>query len=342
MYLVNLDWLELLFQMDHPEMLINPQDVYIKNSTLSLVKTTDLRFFNQYKNPFDIFIDDRKVGHLFKDPVINPLYRKNNIISVWFDNQVLYDTDTTSILETLLEGLKLSFYGISRIDICVDTDEDIQNRFKEMYNDIENFSMKYRNPNGTNSNQFINGTGKFDKRTEIGSLKNRKRMIVFYDKSLELEKGNKPYISKLHQEIFRHKQVERIELRLFRKEFSRNKELYIDIYKLNDKNYLEGIFKHFFDEMIDFRRINKSDSCKSRYERIDLIKLNETSEVLKKPLIIEDVHNNSYTKYLVKTLHNDSKKDEFKKQRKEMIELRDRYIKEFGLEDYFTKKLSNG
>jgi hypothetical protein len=92
--------------------------------------------------------------------------------------------------------------------------------------------------------------------------------------------------------------------------------------------------------MIDFRRINKTDSCKSRYERIDLIKLNETSEVLRKPLIIVEGHNNSYTKYLVRTLHNDCMKEEFKKQRKEMIMLRDRYIKEFGLEDYFTKKLS--
>lgn len=341
MYLVNLDWLEILFHMDHPEIVINPQEVYIKNSTLSLIKTNDLRFFNnQYHQCFDIIIDERKVGYLHKEPIRNPVYKKNNVISIRIDNQVLYGNDLPFILEILIEGLKLKFTGFSRMDICIDTDEDISKRFKELYNDTSKYSMKFRNPDGSNSHLYINGTGVFDKRIEIGSLKNRKRMIVIYDKSLELEKGNKPYITKLHQEVFGHNQVFRMELRLFRKEFSRNKELYIDIYKLNDKCYLEGIFKQFLNEMIDFRRINKTDSCKSRYERIDLIKLNETSEILRKPLIIVEVQNNSYTKYLVRTLHNDCLKDEFKKQRRGMILLRDRYIKEFGLEDYFTKKLS--
>ena len=70
MYLLNLDWLEILFHMDHPEIVINPQEVYIKNYTLSLVKTNDLRYFNnQYYKCFDIIIDERKVGYLHKEQI---------------------------------------------------------------------------------------------------------------------------------------------------------------------------------------------------------------------------------------------------------------------------------
>jgi hypothetical protein len=339
MYLLNIDWLEPLFVMDYPELFNSPQNIYINKSNLSLVKCSDLKYYsNQYFNCFDIVIDKIKVGHLHKDPIRNPLFKKRNIISIRFNNFILYEGNLHSIIETLLESLKLSFYGYSRIDICIDTEENILSRFKDFYNDTSTLSFKNR------GNMNVIGTGKLDSITTIGSLKNRKRTIMIYDKTLELDKGNKQYIKEIHKEVFNHNQVYRIELRLFNKGFNYpNKEgkeiLYIDILKLSDKNYLEGIFKLVLNEMIDFRRINKSDSCITRHQRVDFMELNNSSEFLKRRLEKVEVHNNSYSKYLIKTLHNDSRKDEFKPWKKELLKLRDMYIKKYRLNEYYKMKL---
>lgn len=346
MYLLNIDWLETLYVLDYPEKLENPQDVYIINSNLSLNKNQDFRYYNgQYFNCFDILIDKEKIGFLYKDPIRNPLFKMKHIISIRIDNIILYEGNLHYIMKTLVDGLKLSFYGYSRLDVCIDTEEDLLSRFKDMFNDTSTYSFKHRSINGEINTLNVNGTGKYDKITTIGSLKNRKRTIVIYDKSLELEKGNKPYISKLHKEIFGHNQVFRMELRLFHKGFTKTRKdgfekLYIDIYRLDDKGYLEEIFKQVMNEMIDFRRIEENDSNRTRWKKEEFIKLDDTSEILTKKIDRVEGQGNSYLKFMVKKLNEDGQKEENKDKKNNFENVRDWYIKEYGMNEYFIRKLS--
>jgi len=343
MYLINLDYLELYFKEEYPEVLsVKDNTIYIPDTDICFKKIDNRKYHKpDYLYCYEIMISTKNIGTLYKDHMKFQYNKTKQIICVRIENSVLYEENISEILTTLSKNLKWKLQGVSRLDICIDSDEDYQQKFKQMYYDTSTYSFKYRSSDGRNSKLYVNGTGELDKKTEIGSPKNRKRMIVMYDKTLQLEKGNKPYIHNLHKTIFGHNRVSRLEIRLFNKEFSQREGLCLELDKLNDKSYLEGISKDIIDDMIDFRVKKKNDSNKSRYQKIEFVTLNNTSEVIRNSVKQVVVKNNPYLKYLVKTLDKDSRSEEFSDLKDEMMDIRFRYIQVYGLGNQSINTLTN-
>ena len=335
MYLLNTDYLEFRCQ-DTSGYLSNfisnnPMKLYIISEKLKLSKTADLKYYSQrFLQCFDILLNEIKIGYLYTDPIRNTYYSNNEIISIRIDNEILYIPDLNNILDQVINGLQIIFKGISRLDIAYDTDVDVMKRFKKFYNSIEKYSFKNR------GKTTVNGTGPYDTQINIGSLRQGKTVII-YDKSTLLRQQSKDYLIGIYESVFGHRNIYRCEVRLTSKVLNKYD---IDLLRLGDCGYLEGIFGNLCGSLIDFRR--KDDSNTTRQTKIDLLELKGSGMKLPKKIAKRYVKADNYLKHMIWKLHCDRNKEEFEEISREMKVVEMKYAKMSELNEWLGRKVLKG
>lgn len=279
----------------------------------SLKESHPFCFRMKYKND--------NIGYLYTKTMDLALSPGLNIL-VRIDNYIFYVPFFGTMLKMIVEALGLLETKIKRLDVCCDTDFDALSKFKTLYYDTFT-EFKLRNKLN------VTGTGRDDKTIHIGSLESKVRCISIYNKTRQLKRANKEYIRNIHQELFGPRNIYRVELRIYSKTLELKN---IDIINLQDKGYLETIFNTYYDSLIQFIDIKTN-------ERIEFIKLDNTSKRLKKSVKQISKCGGKQEKSIINFLDKQSKTKEFKGLIKELNSIRSVLIDKYELENwYLTKK----
>jgi hypothetical protein len=300
MFIINLDALELRFVMKGTQ--LSPSCIYNFPSGLTLQKTVKMNNYNpQFNDSFEIVKNAQTVAYLYTRPIRNPYFIHKDIVVLKVVNWYLYQRQISNLIQDLIAGFRstyhidFEFHSFGRVDIAYDTDIDLLARFKNMFNRKSRYSFK-------NTNKFnVRGLGRYDTETTIGSINKRKKMIMIYDKTLELANVKKPYLSCLFTSVFGLATIYRCELRLFNTEINKYQ---IDQNKLDDPDYLLSVFKLYIDQMIDFRFNNNSNI--SRQSRVQFISLIPQQLIIPPVPIVPPQKTNNSIKHLVKQLYDES------------------------------------
>ena len=164
-----------------------------------------------YNHTFSVFCKDLPVGELYFDsPNPNRPY-----IYISVNNEILYEC--LAGISYIEQALGLTYYRISKLDVCLDTNRNIINRFYQLLRDesqtliINNKAIKDRK-----------ATVKSLLHVSIGSLDSIHRFKSFYvkgngielkayDKREEIEESGKEYIK---ENLDLGKRIYRMEVRL--------------------------------------------------------------------------------------------------------------------------------
>lgn len=193
-YTINLDWLQVYA---HGKLLTTD----LKSPGVNNIRAKDSgKETIQFKRLWYIYFGSVKVAECQQEPRTSCIHKDSTIIKI--DNRVLYSTLYFHVLSSILQAYNLRYKGITRIDICYDTQELAQGR------DIQTFLKKTIQPNESDfgfvyNNQFSHATYHTCRTnkglTRINSVKwgsTQSRITAkIYDKTLELiEVKDKPWI----------------------------------------------------------------------------------------------------------------------------------------------------
>jgi hypothetical protein len=239
---------------------------------------------------------------------------------VRIDNKVFYLHDLITVLLMIIEPIKMKEIQLKRLDISLDTDENIQTKFKVMYDDAE---LKFKD-----SRIYVNGTGHKDGYTRIGGDSNGKVMISMYNKTMEAIKTHKEYIRSKHREVFGYTTVYRIEVKLFSRILKR---LDLDIFSLNNPATLEQLFTAFVDDRIHF--ISRGSK-----EKVRFLPLTQSSLVLKKDRAPRTKIGGKKEKEVINYLLSKVAVKGFNQSKGAIDTVIANIVKEYGLEDWYNLK----
>lgn len=320
-YLINLDWLEFGASTS-----IN---LNLYSSSIGIYKISDVLILDKIKNYglqklnfnycFKIFYLNDFVGFFYSKSLFNVNPGINSMVRI--DNHVFYRKDFGFILKVIIDSLELTRTIIKRVDVCIDTDEDILNRFK---NHFYNPKIQFRMRNKIK----VNGTGISDEVLLVGSYKSKTKYISMYNKTKEINTSGKQYIRHNHFKAFGIKNIYRIELRIMNK-LSDIKN--IEIINLGKSEYLETIFNTYFDTLIHFIDIETK-------RKIEFISINNNGVLIKK-VKKQKNFGGKKVKAIINFLDTEYKSKEFNGERKALKSIRTILLKKYGLETwYLTKK----
>lgn len=191
---INLDWLQVFC---HGKEL--SQKDFWNNSTKITAQDSGKETL-VFLKLFYIYFGNIKVAEVQQHPRSKIIHSDATIVKL--ENRVLYSTQYVYVLQTIFQTYNLHYKGITRIDICLDSQEilfkgGVQKFLKSTIKKEENEKgFIYNNPyNSTTYHVTRNGTGQ----SRITSVKwgSAKSAITCkcYDKTLELiEVKDKPWI----------------------------------------------------------------------------------------------------------------------------------------------------
>lgn len=164
-----------------------------------------------YKHNFIIFNRDVFVGNLFFGS-----YNPNRpYIYLAIDNKMLY-THLAGITY-IAQALNLQYYRLSKLDICLDTNKNIINKFYQLLKDeaktiiVNNKSIKDRRTMIDNLIHFSSGSLKSIHKIKSFIIKGNEIELAGYDKGLEINKTRKDYIK---DNLGLNKKIYRLEIRM--------------------------------------------------------------------------------------------------------------------------------
>lgn len=227
---------------------------------------------------YNITINDFHYGKLYVHPS-NKSFEKNlRVCQIRFNNNIFYSEEFEMILGLLQKCnyLQLEFVRVNRLDIALDTTQNLANKLQPYFKSINNDDGIYTVPFNMYCSQAMHrGIPSF----QIGAYK----FINIYDKSKELGvTSRKQYIQKFHKKNGLQGKVTRVEIRLLNSDKRVSNYLKgIDIWQLGSTDYLYKIFKTVNDKYIYFKRNLKSNTSRNPKEYI--IVLPKTLGVLIKP-----------------------------------------------------------
>lgn len=274
---------------------------YIINDSLFLVSNDNPNLKSKTESMvFTAFINNRLVGYYYCESV------NKDLVFFRFDNSIFYGKqDIPTIIKTLEESLHLTYFGISGIDISVNTNHNIYSPLSLIFDQCLN------NPYFRNLNKVkISDHKKYGGRTiddvryksvlkrlnmyqiedsiYFGSKKTGKRINI-YNKSMHSNSAQKKYYNSF---FGKESTIYRIELSLRNTGKIKINEL-IQLKQINDLNHLTGLFIKQITPQFTFIDLTKYkyDSNRNKvYEKINLIsELNITSTPPKKMNDVERV-----------------------------------------------------
>lgn len=159
---------------------------------------------------YNITIKERYYGKLYVHPNSKNFENNLRICKIRFNNHIFYSEEFKMVLG-LLHGsnyLKLELVRINRLDIAMDTTEDLTSKLQPYFNSINNDDGIFTVPFNMYCSQAMHrGIPSF----QIGAYK----FINIYDKSKELGiTSRKQYIQKFHKKNGLQGKVTRVEIRL--------------------------------------------------------------------------------------------------------------------------------
>lgn len=195
---ITLDWLSLYFtQSMFEDQYEEGESIYINEDCFLVAIDRPTLHFNSH---FILFYKNEECAHLLFNSK-NEKFFKKDVVKVDFINHTLYSGQWLDIYHAIL-SFGLVYKGASRIDIAIDgvnylpqmlniyTKQTIENKVFGLKNSNEHrarFSAKVMNPKTMGFENFNIGTAGGNK------------MVTVYNKSLEISKSGKRYISEWWQ-----------------------------------------------------------------------------------------------------------------------------------------------
>lgn len=319
MYLLNVDLLEFVGRTEIHLNNLFTNGIYKFSNGLILKKIKNngkLRHF--YEHLFEISYKNNKIGFLHTKTLALSFSNGFNTL-VRINNNIFYTEDIGFVNKLIVEALELTKTKISRLDIAYDTDIDVLTKFKKFYNDT---SMHFRYVDKIN----VGASGNLDKQIPIGSLKSGVKSILIYNKTKELIKSHKEYIRNTHNKVFDKNIIYRVELRIYSKTLEIEE---IDIYKLEDKTYLEMLFNTYYTDLITF-------TDKESNNIIEYIHLNNTSQKLQRAVKNKIKCGGKQVKTVINFLDKEVRTSGFTGLIKFWGLIRTALLKKYGLESWYS------
>ena len=251
-YKFNIDRLEVTYicPQETREIFANIGDKFIcgMNDDVLLERCENLT----YHHNFAVYCSDLYVGQLFFDsPNPNRPY-----VYLAVDNRILYEC--VAGLSYIEQALHLSYYRISKLDVCFDTNRNIINRFYKLLKDesqtiiINNKAIRDRYAVIDNLLHLSTGSLKNIRRVKSFSIEGNEIELFGYDKREELTKSGKGYIK---ENLQMGKKFYRLEVR-----FSNHKQIQkaldmcgvdiTELYYCPSDDLLEPIFVNTLNRII--------------------------------------------------------------------------------------------
>jgi hypothetical protein len=250
---------------------------------------------------YNITIYESQYGKIYVLPSNKSFEKDLRICQIRFNNNIFYSKEFEGILYLLKKCnyLKLNPIRINRLDLALDTSENLTVKLRPFFNSINTDDKKYKVPFNMFCSQGIQGgVPSF----QIGANK----FINIYNKTKEIRhSSNKLYIQKFHKKNGINGKVTRVEIRLLNTDKKALGYLKtIDFWKLSSTDYLYRIFTDINNKYFFFRHNLKSNSSRNPKEYI--LTFPDTFDVLKKPKKArkQRIHTNmvkGYLKYLLMT-----------------------------------------
>lgn len=304
-YLINCDKLVLklkqgpktLFKFYDKISLFDQKPFFKVNSRIHLIRSDDRH--SRYHQVYILKLDNHIFGIIKLYPYIDP---GSTLITISITVSNLYIGFVPG-LRYILSTLDLSLHNISYLDICLDSQTDFTSTIIEHFlnpdtvlvssnkikHDLDKYSKLYKD-------------GNEDITLYIGSKRSDKQ-VVSYNKTKDPKLKDKPYQRELYLKEFNNdKDVYRLEVRLNNTSFVKYRskgektevsKMDIDIFRLNETDYLVSIFSHFFTRMVDFRK--RTNKVITRCEKITLIDFDNINIYpLKTDIKLQETKNNDY------------------------------------------------
>ncbi len=231
-----------------------------------------------FKSIHEIYQGNNKVATIASEPQSTALHERLALLKI--ENNLLYDSDISLIVEQILEALQLEFQGISRIDIANDFNrfdlrikpENFINRFfNSEYLKREKVNFNIRGKQGTKTTPTYLAFG--SKLSDIN--------YYLYNKTKEMENVKyKPWINEkwIEQKLDKSEDIWRLEFSL---KANKNTLVNLETGELINLNSLEvinhEILNSLYCALIDkYFQFVKNDG-KSRKDRMKPVRLLNTS-----------------------------------------------------------------
>lgn len=276
------DKLEILCRTKNKKANQPPQDL-VKESSINVL--SDYSFREAYSN--DIYIMGINNKWNSDDEVFK--------IKIKIRNRALYETDIVALLKELQNKYDLEFYSY-HLDIALDTDTNIY----KLIEIVSNNPAEYKLHRSLKGKKFQEA---YDLIT-IGSKKNF--YFTLYNKTKQLRNKHKPYITSIHQEVFgAKKNIYRLELRL---KPQHCKDITLNVFRLNEQDYLKQIYKTFFQDRFEIKIINQNDTNSARWKKTYLFDINGDTCIRKNKIITSESkekkkYKSNHLKTIVKSLN---------------------------------------
>lgn len=242
-YIAHLDKLEFSFSTKNPTTIIT--------STFKLEYTTQKDYYFSYK----VYYHNHYIGKFHITNRLHPDYSY-----FVFENYVLYSTDFQNIISDLIYTYGLDNIKIKKMEIAIDTNQPLTQRFIKKYNnDMITFNKGYDYYYfGAASNRKKYGLKNAMKYETIylksdsdSEKKPRNKTIRLENKTNEINHSNKNYILNCLniKGLDITKDIYRMELTLTNdnalKNRKTNQTTLIDFTRLTDSEYLTSIFNYY-------------------------------------------------------------------------------------------------
>lgn len=212
---------------------------------------------HEFRYKYDIFFSTSKIGILHYHPDNNSFLADSGIVGIQINNFAFYQEFFIRALKDLHFHSGLRFKHFTNLDIAVDTAENVIEKFDQYYEDPKVYITKKVNISRQKQTYPLTRCSHF----------------TIYNKQLEMATNNysKRYISEhFLGNGFKYKEdIFRCELRLDRKVL--DDTYFIDLFKLNEPEYLSEVFEYFQKKYMRFREIKGKNM--SRYPDLPLIEM---------------------------------------------------------------------
>lgn len=221
-----------------------------------------------FSDVYEVSKNGEKIGVLVFGKRNNTI-QIENFCQFKFENHLFYTKTLSELKELkdeLLKDLKLTYHGVSRLDLAIDF-QNASNKVQKFYQAIVNQKILIggREKDFNKYNQLktfsrTKGGLMTLEGIQIGSRKSRK-FCRLYNKTLELQKTNKSYITQTWENLKIKGEVWRLEYQMNSTYLSSLEGFELDL--LFDKNYLMSLYdkcidKHFvFHHKTRAKELNK-------------------------------------------------------------------------------------
>lgn len=266
--------------------------IYSKSFLITFKRTNHYEMSKRYKNVFLLSAETpfqiTEIGFIGYD-VKDKMTFNDDYIQINFKKSFLYTNNFTQYIDVVQKSLSLTLHNITRIDIALDTDENIIKKFWRLVRSRKNFVFSLRKEVKSIAGAF---TFSLQNKRYTNSIyiSSKTKTLCIYDKTTQINKSKSlsdKIVSQYLQRNFASNNVTRVEVRLKSTELTKYQKGYtskqtiktqleIDLLRLDERDYLMTIFDNKLISLIKIRKIDPN-YYKKRYnlcQKIDLLNLN--------------------------------------------------------------------